>query len=37
MDFRALLRHRDKKKKKGVDEGPDWGELKPRESIDHCE
>ena len=28
MDFRALLRHKDRKKRKGVDEGPDWGDLK---------
>lgn len=33
MDFRNLLRHKDRKKRKGVDEGPDWGDLKSRESL----
>ncbi|KAF6018856.1 unc-22 [Bugula neritina] len=31
LDFRALLKHKDHKKRKSGDEDPDWGKLKHRE------
>jgi len=30
LDFRALLKHKDHKKRKSGDEDPDWGKLKHR-------